>query len=57
MGDDQRTRQQPHLSFQNPVHDERRWCPFGLYTGGNDYVRVQDNKSHLVFRRLRNLRT
>jgi hypothetical protein len=50
--DDQGAGDQLHLPVQSPIHDQLRRCAFGLYTGGDDYVRVQNGKPHLVFRRL-----
>jgi hypothetical protein len=55
--DDLRVGDQLYLPFQNPIHDEFCWCPIRLYARGDDDVRVEDNKSHLAFRRLRTLRT
>jgi hypothetical protein len=55
--DDQRAGDYLHLSVQNPIHDELRRRAFRLYTGGDDYVCIQDSKSHLVFRRFGTLRS
>lgn len=46
-----------YLSFQDPIHDEfGRGAP-GPDTGRHDYVRIQNGKPHLAFRRLRTMRT
>src|SRR5271156_1713378 len=55
--DDQRAGDQLHLPVQDPIHDELRRGAPGPYTGGHNYVCVQDGEPHLVFRRLRSLRS